>query len=178
VSFGAAPGCTLAGGTQISGTVNLGVSEASGTTTIALTLTSVVVNGEALSGQASFATTNGSTFNVTSSMTSGAKVHASTLTIIGGSSSFSISGTATVTESGSTSNVTLTNVVHTKGECYATSGSMTVAKGGTSEVLTFEPSTPATGVVSVQIGKHTTTATLPAYGDCPSDAQDGGRGRD
>ena len=179
VNFGAAPGCTLADGAQISGMVSLGVTQSGTTTTIALTLASVVVNGEALSGQASFATTNGSTFTVTSTVTSGTKDTTAHLTVVGGASSFTISGTSDVTEGGSTFAVTFDDVMHVKGECYATSGSMTVVEGPTSEVITFGPSTPVTGVVSVQIGKRSTSSTLPAYGNCPSDAaSDAGRGRD
>jgi hypothetical protein len=42
------------------------------------------------------------------------------------------------------------------------------------ETITFDASTPSTGVVTVTIGKRATTTKLPAYGDCPPGAKDGG----
>lgn len=172
VAFGAPPGCTLASGPAISGSVSVAVSRSGSTTTIALTLDDVVVNGEAIAGTASFATTNGSTFAVTTNLTSGDKTDAADLTVVGAPGSLTISGTSQVTEAGVKSALTFTNVVHEEGECYATSGSMTVTTVGITETITFNAGTPATGEVTVTIGKRTSTATLLPYGSCPSD---GGR---
>jgi hypothetical protein len=49
---------------------------------------------------------------------------------------------------------------------------MTVTSLGVSETIAFDAETPATGQVSVTIGKRTTTTTLPTYGSCPSDDSD------
>lgn len=168
VDFGAPPGCTLANGAVVSGKVSVAVSKSGTTTSLALTLTDVVVNGTTVAGQATFATSNGSTFTVTSSLAGATKSETSNLTVVGAASSFTISGTAQVTDSGTTSSVVFKDVVHAKGECYAHSGSMTVTKGLLTETVTFTSNTPQTGQVTVQIGKKTSISTLPAYGSCPS----------
>lgn len=168
VDFGAPPGCTLTNGDAISGTVNVAVSLAGGTTTVDLTLTQVIYDDVPLSGTASFATTNGSTFTVKSSLTSSSKSDSADLTVTGAAGSFSISGTASVTDAGTSSAITFDGVTVTKGQCYATAGSIGVQQGSVTETLTFDASTPTTGKVSVQIGKVMTTLTLPPYGSCPS----------
>jgi hypothetical protein len=167
VDFGAAPGCVLASGAQIAGVISVGVSKSGNTTTIALGLTNVVVNGQGVSGTASFATTTGSTFTVSSSLVSNGKTVTSSVTVTGGANSFALSGTSKVVEGGTTTTLTFNNLTHVKGECYASSGSVTIAKGGTTETMTFTAPIPQTGQVSVQVGRRTTTTTLPPYGDCP-----------
>jgi hypothetical protein len=175
VAFGAPPGCTLSNGPEVSGTVSVGVSQSGSTTSLALTLTDVVVDGEPLAGQTTFATTNGTTFQVTSTLTSGTKSDTANLTITGASGSFDVSGTAQVTENGASSDITFDDVDHVNGECYATSGTMTVTTGPTSETITFNANTPATGEVTLTIGKRSVPSTLPGYGSCPSDASDAGK---
>jgi hypothetical protein len=170
VAFGPPPGCTMKNGNVVSGTVDLGVSQSGATTTIALTLTDVVSDGESIDGTASFATTNGSTFAVTTSFTSAGKTDAASLTVTGASGAYTISGTSTVTEASSTSAMTYTGVTIAEGVCYASAGSMTITEGAVSETITFLPTTPMTGQVDVQIGKRPFTTTLPAYGSCPSDS--------
>lgn len=174
VAFGAPPGCTLSGGVSISGTVSVAVSQSSGTTTIALSLTSVVVDGKSLAGTASFATSSGSTFDVTTNLTSGTTTDTAQLTITGASGSFTVSGTAHEMQTGGTSTIVFDDVVVVNGECYATSGSMQITKGIVSETITFDAQTPTTGIASVTVGKHTVTQALPAYGSCPSGGRDGG----
>jgi hypothetical protein len=168
VNFGPPPGCTLSDGTVASGTVDLAVSESGGTTTVALTLTSVVVDGEALAGTASFATTNGTMFTVTADITSGASTDSAKLTITGTTDSFTITGNATVTEGSTTTVLDFSDLTITIGECYASGGSVEVTKSGISESLTFNAQTPETGKVSLTVGKHTSTMTLPPYGSCPN----------
>jgi hypothetical protein len=73
-----------------------------------------------------------------------------------------------------TTSITFTNVTHVDAECYATSGSMTIGQGPIAETITFNSSTPSTGMVTVQVGKRTTTQLLPQYGSCPSNGKDGG----
>jgi hypothetical protein len=170
VDFGTPPGCTLASGDTISGTVNVAVSLAGGTTTMNVTLTQVVFDGVALAGTASFATTSGSTFTVKTSLTSSARTDSADLEVTGAAGSFSISGTASVTNAGTSSAITFDGVTVTKGQCYATAGSLGIQQGSVTETLTFDASTPATGKVSVQVGKVMTTLTLPSYGSCPSGA--------
>lgn len=125
VDFGAPPGCTLAGGAVVSGKVAVAVSKAGATTSLALTLTSVVVNGKTVAGQTTFATSNGSTFTVTSTLMGATKRESANLVVAGGASSFTLNGTSNVTDSGVPSMVTFKDVMHVKGQCYASSGSVT-----------------------------------------------------
>ena len=168
VSFGAPPGCTLANGDIVSGTVEVALSHAGGTTTATLTLTQVVYDGVPLAGTASFATSDGSTFTVKTSLESSGKSDSADLMLKGSSGSFSLSGTASITQGSTTTALTLTDVIVTEGECYATAGSIGVMMGSASETLTFDATTPQTGKVAVQVGKVMTTLTLPTYGSCPS----------
>jgi hypothetical protein len=168
VGFGAPPGCTLPDGTVISGTVDVAVTDAGGTATIALTLDDVVVNGASMAGTASFSTTNGTMFTVTTNLMSGTKTDVASLTITAGKSSFSVTGTATDTEAGVTTKLVLTGLTVTYGECYATAGTVEVTEGAISESYTFNAETPETGQVTLTIGKRSSTKTLPAYGSCPS----------
>jgi len=176
VDFGA--GCTLADGTTVSGTVAVAVDKSGATTTIALTLSDTVVNGEPLAGTASFATTTGTSFNVTANLTSGAKTYVANLTVTGTSTSFTVSGSATETTGAMTSKVAFDAMTITLGECYATGGSMAVTEGAVTETITFNAATPSTGRVTVSFGgKRSSQSTLPAYGSCPSDgaSKDGGK---
>ncbi len=175
VAFGSPPGCTLSNGDTVSGTVAVAVSEAGGTTTLALTLTSVVIDGSSLAGTASFATSSGSSFQVTLDVTAGSDTYTGDLTVAGESGSFTVSGTAKETVSGATSSYTLDDVVITPGHCYASAGSVTVVKGASTETITFESTTPTTGVAELTVGKHTVPFTLPTYGDCGAGAHDAGR---
>jgi hypothetical protein len=173
-SFGPPPGCTLMNGPTVSGTVVLALSKSGGTTTVAVNLTSVVVDGKALSGTAQFATSNGSTFALTTALTSGTQTDTANLTVAGSATELTLSGTAKEVNGGLTTSFTFANVTHVDGECYATMGTMTIGEGPIAETITFNASTPATGMVTVQTGKHSSTELLPAYGSCPSDGKDGG----
>jgi hypothetical protein len=150
------------------------VTSAGGATTVSLTLTSVVVNGQALGGTASFETSNGSTFTVVADITSGSTTYDANLTVTGSKASLTISGTAKETTAAGPEIVTFDDVVVTPGQCYASAGSMTVVEGKLTETVTFEASTPATGAAELTLGKHTSQITLPSYGKCPSAGRDGG----
>lgn len=168
-----APGCTLKNGVNVQGTVSLSVTKSGSTTTVTLTLTSVVVNGVSVSGTASFATSNGTTFTVTGDVTSGSTTYTMNLTVAGSTGSTTINGTSTAKSGDSTNSMTFTNVVWKVGECYPSSGSLKVTKALVTSTITFDSSTPTTGKVSVTSGRKTQTMQLPAYGNCPPGA-DGG----
>jgi len=180
VAFGAPPGCTLMDGTSISGTVDLAVSQSGATTTVALMIDSVVIDGEPISGTATFSTSNGSTFSVETNLTTSSKTDVANLSVTGTAGSYTISGTSTVTQGSSTSNLVFTGLTVMKGECYADAGSISMTEGAVTEVITFDAATPTTGRVSVTIGKRTATTTLPPYGSCPSGGatKDAGTSRD
>ena len=168
VSFGAPPGCTLANGDLVSGNVGVALSHAGSTTTVALTLTQVVYDGVPLDGTASFATSDGSTFTLKTSLDSSGKTDSAELMLTGATGSFSLSGTTSVTKGTSMTTLTFNGLTVALGKCYATAGSIGLTQGSVSETLTFDASTPATGKVTVAIGKLMTTETLPPYGSCPS----------
>lgn len=165
VNFGAAPGCTLANGVTASGSLTAGVSKSGSTITVALSFASLVVNGKALDGTASFATSNGSTFAVTAALTSGADTINANLTVTGASGSFTMGGTAS--SSRSSMSATFTAVTYRAGDCYPNGGSMALTRGPVSLTVTFSASSANSGVVTVTQGRRSSSATLPAYGTCP-----------
>jgi len=167
INFGAAPGCMLAGGISVSGSVQATVTSSGGTTTVALGLTSLMIDGRSLSGSLSFATTNGTTFQTTVNLTSASGTLTGMVTIAGASQSFTMSGSVSYAQTDASESITLTNVVFMQGACYPSGGSITLTKGKISEVMTFTSSTPTTGKVTVSIGKLSYPSTLPTYGKCP-----------
>jgi hypothetical protein len=167
VSFGAAPGCTLVNGVQASGSVSAAVTKVGATTTIALSFSSLVVNGKSLDGTASFATTTGSSFAVTAMLASGPDSLTANVTVTGASGSFTMSGTASGSRGGSNTAATFSNVTYRSGDCYPNGGAMTIMRGPVSLVVTFSGATATTGAVTVTQGRRSSTATLPAYGNCP-----------
>ena len=167
IAYGAPPGCTLANGSVVSGTITASVSKTGATTTVTLGFADVVVNGKSLAGTASFATTDGSTFAVTANLNG----YAISLTVKGASKTYTVSGSA----SGGGTSVTFTNVVYVLDDCYPSGGSATLTKGAVTETIAFSAATATTGQVTVTIGKRTSTSTLPAYGSCPGAGWGAGR---
>ncbi len=157
----AAPGCTGTNGVTFSGTIAATVTSSNGTLTVTLVLTSVVFDGNSTSGTITFATTNGTSFQVTFAMMRNSKSVSGTLTAVGASGQITTSGNVI---NGSTSAV-LTNVVWKKGDCYPSSGSIAVTVGKLTTTYTFSATTPSTGTVTTARG---VSAQLPTYGSCPS----------
>jgi hypothetical protein len=168
VDFGAAPGCTLKNGTQVSGTASLAVLGQSGTITVSVSFFDVVVNGVDLTGSAEFTTTTGNTFTVTFNlMSKGAKVMG-TVMVVGAPGNMTIDGMVTQQKGGgAATSATFTGVQWKKGDCYPSSGALAISRGRVSQTATFSATTPSTGKVEVKVGTKTTTVTLPAYGTCP-----------
>lgn len=166
-NFGAPPGCTLSTGLQVSGAVSLAVTKTGTTLNVALTFTQLVVDGTALAGTASFTTSNGSTFQVTANLTTGAGAAVVNLTVVGQPASFVLDGTTALTEGGRSTTLTFTQLHAAAGQCYADRGAMGVVKGSLTSSVAFNAQTPSTGVVQVTQGRRTFPATLPAYGSCP-----------
>ena len=166
-AFGPPPGCTLQNGVKVSGTAVATVTQSGGTTAIAFTFTSVVVDGKSLSGTASFATTNGTTFTVAAKLTSGTTTYTVTsATLAGSAGTFTLTGTVTMTTGTTTSTMTFTAVTWKAGDCYPNGGTLKITKGLVTSTVTFSASTPTTGQVTVTTGRKTSTATLPTYGSC------------
>jgi len=166
-NFGAPPGCKLSNGLVVSGTVTATVSASGTTTSVALAFMNVTVNGRALSGTMSFATTNGTSFQTTVALTSGSML-TGTVAITGSATGFTFNGTLSAVAGDATTTITLNNVVYVTGDCYPSGGSMVVTKGKTSETITFNAMSASSGQVTVTIGKRSFPTTLPAYGQCPA----------
>jgi hypothetical protein len=181
VAFGPPPGCTLASGIVVSGSVTASVTKTDGTTTVALTFDTFVANGTSLGGKATFATTNGSTFATDVALTSGASTYTGKVTILGGSGTFTISGNIDAVQGSTTTAVTFASLSYRLGDCYPAGGSMTVTRASQTQKVTFDANTPTTGTVTVTVGRRSYPAQLPAYGNCPGQgwsttSRDAGRG--
>jgi hypothetical protein len=174
VAFGPPPGCTLANGITASGSVTASVSKLASTLTVTLTFTSLVVDGNALSGSASFATTTGTSFTVNATLTTGSTTYTATnLTITGSATkTITLDGVVTTGAGDGTTTATFAGVAWVLGECYPDRGTVSIRKGLITTVVTFSATTPNTGAVAVTVGKKTVTEYLPVYGRCG--ATDGG----
>ena len=141
---------------------------------VGLTFASLVVNGADLGGTATFTTSNGTTFNITTNLTSKGNTLTANLTVTGTTTKMTIDGTVTSKNVDQTTALTFTSVIWPRGACYPNGGTAKLVKGAISETMTFDAMTPSTGKVKVMLGRITTTETLPAYGTCPHAATDGG----
>lgn len=140
-------------------------------TQVALTFDHVTVQGRALDGTATFATSDGSTFTITAELTSGThaiSIPASGLTVVGTVSALTLSGSCTVSDGTTSVTASFASVHYTLGQCYPDGGSATFARGAVSETMTFTASSASTGQVSVSRGRRSFTLALPAYGSCPA----------
>jgi len=166
-SFGPAPGCTLPNGTTISGTIAVGISKSGSTITIAMTMTSAIVNnGPAMDGTVQLATTDGTTFTLSGNFTSGSTTYSSTgLTFTGSPGVITIDGNFSVGGDTSTT-YTFTTLTWKVGDCYPNGGSLAIKSGLITMTVAFDSTTPTTGNVLVTIGKKSVTEKLPVYGTC------------
>lgn len=139
-----------------------------GSATNLAALTQVVSNGVALSGNATFVTTTGSSFTVTANVTSGATTWVVTgLTATGSTGTATLNGSVTVSGD-NTSTLTFTSLTWAAGDCYPRAGSIASKKGLVTTVIAFDTNTPTTGLVKVTVGRKTSTVPLPSYGSCGS----------
>lgn len=172
-AFGAPPGCTLKNGVRVSGTVSVSVMKVLNTISLSLTMTNMTVNGKALSGTATFATTTGTSFTVNADVTSGStRYQVNMFSVSGTAGSATFDGMASVTSGNVTTAMTFNTVVWNKGDCYPSSGTLQARKGSVTATITFSSVTATTGQISVSTGRVTTTGYLPAYGSCG--VRDGG----
>ncbi len=170
-SFGAPPGCTL-GNLTVSGTIAISVNKIASSITLAVTFTSVTVNGELLSGMATFATSNGTTFTLNANVTWQKTTYIATgFTVTGAVGSITLDGALSVMGDAATS-LTFAGVLWKQGDCYPSAGTLTIKKATLTETITFSAASATTGQVTVTIGKKTVPGQLPAYGKCG--AKDGG----
>jgi hypothetical protein len=168
VDFGS--GCKLTNGVTASGRVTATVSQASGTTTITLAFSSLVVDGASLSGTASFATTNGTAFTTNANLTTASTTYVVTnLAIASTAGTITINGAVGTGTGDQATTSTFGQVSWKLGTCYPSAGTITIKRGLITAVVTFSATTPSTGAVTVTIGRKNSPETLPAYGKCGSD---------
>lgn len=169
VQFGAPPGCVLKNGMTVSGTVTVGVSKSGNVTTLVVTLTNVVANGKALSGEMTFKTTTGTTFTLTGNLSTGGAQNTLNLSVTGASNSATLNGTLASVKDGKSSTLQFGSVSWTPGDCYPSMGAVIFKQGVTLNMtVTFNADTASNGVVVVQSGRKEFPMTLPAYGNCPA----------
>lgn len=165
-----ASGCVLRTGLTASGSVTVALTRTDASLTAAVTFDALVVGDGALDGSAVFVTSNGSTFAVDATLTSGSGMLDADLTVVGMAMAMEVDGTATITREGTSTMLSFSNVVWRLGDCYPSAGTMTVGTGRVSQTVTFTAATPATGTVTVMQGRASREATLPTYGTCPMGA--------
>jgi len=165
-----ATGCVLRTGLTAAGSVTVELTRTATRLTAAVTFDALVVGSSSLDGSAIFTTSNGSSFAVDATLASGSGMVDADLTVVGTAMAMEVDGTATTTREGTTTMLSFSNVVWALGDCYPSSGSMTVGTGRISQTVTFTAATPDTGTVTVMQGRATREASLPAYGTCPMGA--------
>lgn len=172
VNFGT--GCTVPHIGTVSGSAAATIGKLAGTIRVSLAFTNLAVNGLAIDGTLSLATTDATTFTAEADLSSGANhvTFTGSAIVDANLSGVTLSGTGTFQA------VTFhaTGIHHGFGTCYADAGSLSMAKNTTSkrgtlvaldETVAFSTTTPATGQVIVTINGQTSTTTLATYGTCP-----------
>jgi hypothetical protein len=172
--FGPPPGCQLATGTWVSGSLAASVGTApgdggdlGGPATVTLTFTKLVANAIALDGTIAFTTVTAGTYTVemtalSTSLASTALTLDGKLTLVGATGYATLSGNLNVSGLA----LQLQDVELPKNACYPDKGTVAVTTLLTK--YTFDANTPTTGKVQKQIANLTpTTFTLRAYGSCP-----------
>jgi len=164
--FGSLPGCTLANGAVISGTIAVTVTKTGSSLAVAFQFTNATVNGTALGGSATFTTSDGSSFTLNANVTWGtSSFGANAFTVSGASGSITLNGT--ITNGGDAqSSLTFASVVWKLGDCYPDAGTLTIDKGIVTETMTFDAQSATSGQVVVTIGKKSVNTLLPTYGKC------------
>jgi hypothetical protein len=167
VSIDDGAGC-LVGAETLTGGITVGVRKDGATTTLTLTTTSFSANGKMASGTASFATSDGSNFDVTVDLTGATATRVSgKVAVEGRSGTFVIDGTVTAESASVTATVSIDAVTYMRGQCYASTGTVTVASALTTTTYAFEPLTPVNGQVAVtKSGVPKDSIELPPYGKC------------
>ncbi len=165
-----ATGCELRNGLTAAGSVTVELTRMAASLTAAVTFDALVVGSSSLDGSAIFTTSNGSSFTVDATLTSGSGMVDADLAVVGTAMAMEVDGTATITREGTATMLAFSNVIWALGDCYPSSGTMTVGVGRVSQTVTFTAATPETGTVTVTQGRATREASLPAYGACPMGA--------
>jgi hypothetical protein len=157
-------GCMF-GNIAVAGTITVGVTKNGSSISLAVAFMGVTVNGEPLSGTATFTTSNGTTFTLTANITWQKTTYtAQSFTVTGAPGQITLDGALGLGDA--VSSYTFAGVVWKQGDCYPSAGTLTIKKGLLTETVTFTAATATTGVVSVTIGKKMVMGKLPAYGSC------------
>lgn len=168
VDFGDSATCTGTNGVSVQGAISIALTKEGSTLTAVVTYTDMTVNGRDLDGTLTFVTSTGSGFTISGNLSTGGKsITFSDLSVTGAPASMSINGEIAVAEDSMITNLVFDALTYSTGDCYPSGGSLTIGVGAVSQTVTFSSATPATGEVTVEVGRRTSTSTLPAYGNCP-----------
>ena len=177
IDFGA--GCTVASLGTVAGTVSATVTKTASTISIAFTFGPLTVNGRSLTGTASAATTNGTSYMFAEDLLeSGNHVTFNgTAVLDANGAGVTLDGNGTWAQGADPAiALTLSGVHHTFAGCYADAGTITeskMVKGlrgmlvAVTETVLFDAATPSTGNVTISVNNVKKTQKLPAYGTCP-----------
>ena len=177
VDFGA--GCTVGSVGTVSGKVNATVSKTGSTVSVAFTFGPLTVNGRSLTGTASAATSNGTSYMFAEDLLeSGNHITFNGTAVLDASgASVTLDGNGTWAQGAAPAIAfTMGGVHHTFAGCYADAGTITetkMVKGlrgmlvTVIETVTFDAMTPSTGNVTIGVNGVKKTQKLPAYGTCP-----------
>ncbi len=177
IDFGAA--CVIPKVGAVSGMVAATVSKTAGAIDVAFTFTNLVVNGQTMTGSIALSTTTGTSFTIMFNLQTATQTvmfnGTAALDSGGGGVTFNGTGSSQLTGA-SPQTFSASGLHHLFGGCYADAGTMSLSKTTTdlrnrtvtlTETITFDSSTPATGMVQIDIDGVTTPETLPAHGTCP-----------
>lgn len=170
-------GCVIAGYGTLSGVFTLVVSK-DATLRLGFAIASLSINGAALNGSLSAATADGKSFSLVTEVTAqGSTIKGGgTITLDEDTKGLGLSSSGVITGPGKTVPYTAAGLHRALGGCYAEAGTVTISEMVSEKlgppltvqvVLTFLPSTPQSGQLTVTIADQTAPATLPPYGDCP-----------
>jgi hypothetical protein len=172
VDFGA--GCTVPNVGFVAGAASVTISKQLSRLDLAFTFTTLSVEDKTIDGTLDMSTSDATSFSVTANLTSGSGdvmfMGYAQLDANGAGVTFGGNGMAKGVA------YTASNVHHAFGGCYADAGTVTIGRVvvgrrgslvAVTDVITFDATTPSTGVVTVTVNAVKSTVTLPPYGTCP-----------
>jgi len=163
-----APGCMInEAGVKVTGHLEITVAVSDNVVTVTFTFVSLAIYGYPnLTGTGTVTAAGSGEYGFAVDMTSPVEFSFSgSITKTG--DTVTMSGTGEYTKEGKTWTVTAANVTWKVGDCYPSSGSVSLKTGPATETITFDEQTPSTGKVTITIAGKSGTMTLEPYGECP-----------
>lgn len=168
VDFGTAPGCRLATGIEVAGTISAQVSklccfQGAGFVLVSLPLDGVSVDGHALAGTYTIRTPDPARIALTAAGTGMEGI----VDIVGSTETLALSSPITTARTTPPTRLELHSVVWRRGDCYPSAGSIQVERDTSSQTLSFTTTTATTGTATLTTGPTPSDLPLPPYGPCP-----------